>query len=654
MWPFKLVRKIFKILKSDLTPNQIGVGFCLGIFMGIAPLGLHSGLLISLALLFRCSFSSFLLAFALFKLLSILSAPLSYTVGRTILEQWTFLHPLWQALFHWPVIAPMGYNRYLLFGSYAIAFLISIPVFFIIRVLIIKYRTSFVGLVESWPLYQRWKKRRLFKLLRWLVGGGEAKFKRARKRPHLFRYIRKEMLIGLPLLCLIAYLLAGIIVPFLATGIVTRASSAVVGSEVSVEDTSFNLFTGRLTLQNLTVQNPERTGENVMQIPEMAIDVGMLPLLEARLVFNEGLAKEINFNVKREEDGSLNIDDFEAGWDFEGYIAWLQENAPRVDWIKLFQKYIEYRSRRKPRLTKREELAQFKGRKPFPDLRPLFTWQRLGVERVHLTLRDEYKGKGDLPRITAIEVTLENLAIASDLNKQPVLLSLKGELEGDPESFFRLTARFDYRGEPVMHEYSLELRNIDLVSFLYVYEQTLPVRLTNGKATLASRITVRGEVQPTELYAENNLLLEKLHIEQKEDRPLFGLDQETCNRVVEGINNYAEEYPIVIGFLIDGTTASPTFHWERQFLEIAKQGLIMEGKREVQKYIDQLDLKIIELETLETGKEIQLQPEFKVIQDAVEELIQQSLGIEPKDLEKIQELIEQLFGKGEAEESTDH
>ena len=39
--PFKIVRKVFGQLKSDMTPPQLAVAASLGVLMGLTPAGLH-------------------------------------------------------------------------------------------------------------------------------------------------------------------------------------------------------------------------------------------------------------------------------------------------------------------------------------------------------------------------------------------------------------------------------------------------------------------------------------------------------------------------------------------------------------------------------------------------------------------------------------
>jgi len=47
--PWSGIKKVFKILKSSLSPNQIAFSFALGIFAGLPPMGMHVIIPITLA-----------------------------------------------------------------------------------------------------------------------------------------------------------------------------------------------------------------------------------------------------------------------------------------------------------------------------------------------------------------------------------------------------------------------------------------------------------------------------------------------------------------------------------------------------------------------------------------------------------------------------
>jgi len=640
--PWKPLRKVLKILKSSLSPNQIAFSFALSLFAGLPPMGLHVIIPITLALLVRCSFRAFLLSMGLFKLISFAVAPGSYAIGRFLLDGNRGLDGLWRVLFHLPVAAPMGYGRYLLFGSIVLSLIMAIPVFLIIRILVIKYRSSFTDWVSGWRISKKVRDKSGMGLLRWLLAGGEAKYDKGKAPWGPFRFVRKKMLIALPVIYAICYLLAAVVVPFFAGRIATSAASFVIGGEVAVEQSSFSLFTGSLDLTSISVQDPKKPQENILEIPSLTLDAGMLPLLKKRVVFNVVVIKEASLHVERESDGTLNVDNFTSGWNAEGYLEWAAQYADKVDWLGLLRHFVDYLCQPRPHSLKKDVLSRYSGGRSFLGFRPSFAVERLEIGRVHLALEDARDSGEGLPPVTLFEVELSNLALPARLNRDPITLRLTGRIGDDPDSAFLLSASFDNREEVTDHRYYFELAKIDLTRFLSLYETTLPVDIVSGRVTLSAGITIHED----DVLGKISLLLEDFRLAEREGHPLFGLSPELSSRAVEGINRYAESLPIVIGFLVDGDTASPQFHWEGALLEIARQGLLMEGQRELDRYIDQLGLRI---GTLDLTEEIPLQRGYAELREQTEklasELIQRGVDqVAPPDLtDPIRELLEQLF-----------
>jgi len=488
------------------------------------------------------------------------------------------------------------------------------------------------------------------RLFRWLAAGGEAKYERERKPRGLFRFVRKEMLIGLPVVYAVCYLLAAVIVPFFSGRIATSAASFVIGGEVAVEKSAFSLFTGGLTLTGLSVQDPNRPAENVLEIPSLTLDAGMLPLLSKRVVFNAVKIDEAYLHVEREPDGTLNVDDFTSGWNSEAYLQWAEKYAGDVDWLGLLRRFLEYLAQPRPRQSKTEDLSRYRGGRSLPGFLPSFAVERIEVGRIHVSLQDSTTAAvGGLPPITVLELELSNLAVPADLNREPVGVSLTGQLGDDPSSGFRLAAIFDHREEAPQRRYELELTKIDLTQLASLYETTLPLEILSGTVTLTARLTLLGE----DVLGEISLLLEAFRCTEQPGQPLFGLTPELSRRSVEGLNRYAESLPVVIGFLVDGNSSSPQIHWERPLLEIARQGLLMEGRRELQEAIDRLGLRI---DALETPDDFSLPEGYALLQERAEETARTLIegGVEemaPADLsDPLKTLLEQLFRSQQGKE----
>jgi len=603
----RIVRNVLSILNSELTPNQVAIGFCLGVFAGLVPWGWNTLFLLTLAFIVNISFSTTLLAFALFKVLAWVVLPISYALGKFILDGWVLLEPLWRVVFQGPLLAWMNLNHYAVFGGYLLALLIAVPSFFIVRSFVIKYRESFFAVIErSRPWKALGQRERLFRLMQWLLMGGGVRFRSPSKRLWLFRYVRKPALVAVPLAYLVIYGVIAVLVPFVIDGVIARGATLVVGGEVSVAHAAANAFSGRLVLERLSVQNPNRKDENVLEIREIVADLSMLDLASRRVVFEEIAIGEVFMNIRREADGSLNVDDLSEGVDLMPYFEWLRRHADKLDWLRLLSKYGEVIWRRIVSLLEPEPppveaglLADFKMITP---LRPTFAIEALRIERVHIRLEDQLKPDGNFPPITAVDVVVEGFVWRPELADEPITLGVQAYFGGEEDSFVKFTATFDEHGETPIHAFHLEAHKIDLAKWKALYEHTLPVSIVRGTATLMSEITTRGE----ELSSQNNLIIEGLVLEGTE-KPLFGLDSVTSGSVIEGINAYAEKCPIVLGFSVDGTVKSPRFHWDGALLEIAKRGLLMRGAWQFSEPLRSIDAKLSGLKKMGLSLEVPLQ-----------------------------------------------
>jgi len=138
-----------------------------------------------------------------------------------------------------------------------------------------------------------------------------------------------------------------------------------------------------------------------------------------------------------------------------------------------------------------------------------------------------------------------------------------------------------------------------------------------------------------------------------EGETLFGLSPELSQATVEGLNRYAAELPIVIGFAVGGPADSPTLGWERPLLEVARQGLMMAGRRELSGAIQELGQR---LELLGPGEEVQLPQEYAQLKEQVEQaaarLIQGAAGqaAPPELQDALRGLLEKLFPPEEEEQ----
>jgi uncharacterized protein (TIGR03546 family) len=653
--PIAWVKKILRILKSNLSPNQIAFSFALGVFAGLPPMGLHVIIPCTLALLVRCSFRAFLISMGLFKLVSLAVAPGAYAIGQWCLDASRGLDAFWRWLFHLPFLAPMGYGRYFLFGSLVLSVGIAVPVFLLARYLVIRYRDSFTGWVAGWRVSGVLRGRRGVGFVRWLLVGGEAKYETKAPPRGPFRFIRREMLIGVPIVYALCYLFAAFLVPLFAGTLATSTASWVIGSEVAAEHSSFNLFTGELVLDGLIIQDPHTPDENLVEIPSLTLDAGMVPLLAKRVVFNRVVIADVSLHVKREVDGTLNVDNATSGWNVDGYLEWAAEHARQVDWLGLLRRFLQYLEEARPLAPRGDPYAAYRGGRSFPAFRPPFAIERVEIGRVLITLEDDFEGDaaGPLPPITLVEVELTNLAFPADLRSGPILARLHGQWGDDPESGFELAMRFGASGRSI----EASVTRLDLPRLASFYATTLPVTVDSGRLSLTARVEQRDDVSTGDV----SFLLEELHLSGDPARPLFGLPAETSARVIDGINRYAEELPIVFGSTVSGSADAATLEWEAPLLGIAREGLLMFGRRELESTIADLGVHIDGLGGLADipidaeYAEVQAQVEVAargLIEEAAGDLVDDLLGpLAPTEDERpelpIVDLLERLLSPGD-------
>jgi len=623
--PISWMKKILTILKSDLSPNQISLAFALGLFAGLPPMGMHVLLPVTIALLLRCSFRTFLISMGLFKLSSLALAPGSYALGKWLLDTQRGLDAFWRWLVHLPVIAPMGYSQYILMGSVALACIMAIPSFFLIRWLVGRYRTSWSAWVSTWKISRWLKGRRGVKWGRRLLAGGEHKYALPASRKGVFRVVRREMLVGLPLLYAVAYLAAAVIVPFFAGTVATQSVSWATGTEVAVSDSSFNLLTGSLTLMDFTLQDPQVPEENLIVIPNVKVNAGMLPLLSNRIVFNSVVIAEAELHVKREADGTLNVDNPSVGWNMQGYVDWANRYANTVDWMGLLKRLFSYLREWDPLVPREDPYAAYGGSRSFPESRSPLTIQKLEIGRLLITMEDEMISdqQGPRPPLTMFEVEVSNLAFPSSLRRNPMRISLHGQWGDDAESGFSLSATFSTSQSGGVSGVDFAINRLDLPRLARFYATTLPVGIRSGL------VSMTGSVQFEDGSASGSLsfLLEDLELAPSSSRSLFGLSEAMSERVVDGINGYAAEVPVVFGAMVEGASDEPSIAWEAPLLEIARQGLMMAGKRELNRTIIELGDRI---DGLGGVSSVPINSRFQPLQQATEsaarELIERAGG----------------------------
>lgn len=590
----KLVRKFATLLRSDLTPNQIAVGACLGLLMGLTPAGLHWILVLTLALVVNCSLGAFFLAFGVSKLAFLPIAPVAFHLGVELVKVPVAASAITRVV-EAPVLAWMDFDRYLVIGAYAIALPVAAIVFLPLRGLVKWYRGSILTRFAE----AAWLKLAPVKFVTWIFfGKGQAG--EPAKRFLLFRPFRPYVLPVVAVLYVVVLFGAGFIARWTLRGPLERQLTRRLGRPVTIGEVRYRFFDQNLSLSNVQVAD-RREKKDVVRLGAADMDLSFVDLLAKRVHIEKLSAREIAFHVVRREDGSINVEeepeDPEDRGDWQEFLRKLRE----VDWVELYRKWQEYRKkidlRRAKKQAERKPAYDADLRWEFERRSPLVRVDLVEVRNVKLNVEDR-TGRG-FPSITSLTADGRDFSSKPGWNGKSSVIAGEGELAGGKSG--RIRFRLVLGGQ---NEFEARLEALPLTDWKSFYESSLPVTVEAGTATLA----VRGLVKGSALSAAVNLQIDKLRVAQKAER-FMGLDAETSRYAVQGINEYGQRLPVVVGIAVTGTPAEPKIHAEAPFADIARKGLEMAGRRELQKHIDRL------AERAKGGIPVALDGEFKKVQE---------------------------------------
>lgn len=156
--------QLIKMLNSEVGTNQIAAGLSLGFAMGMSPLlSLQGILILLLILIFRVQFGAASLSAFFFSFVAYLLDPIFHTIGETVLYAES-LQDFWTALYNMPLVPLTKFNNTVVMGSGIVGLILFIPLFFVFRILVVKYREKIVAKFKETKI---WKSFQLTSLYKW-------------------------------------------------------------------------------------------------------------------------------------------------------------------------------------------------------------------------------------------------------------------------------------------------------------------------------------------------------------------------------------------------------------------------------------------------------------------------------------------------------
>jgi len=162
----KLIQSLLGALHSEGTPGQLALGITLGSIMGLTPLvNLHNAVVFALIVLLNVSFAGGLLGWAVFVPVGFLLDPLFDWIGHQLLFAES-LRATWTSLYNTPIIPLTNFNNTVVLGSLVFALLFLVPLFFVTRWAVTRYRATIGERVRQSRWYRALTASKLYNVYR--------------------------------------------------------------------------------------------------------------------------------------------------------------------------------------------------------------------------------------------------------------------------------------------------------------------------------------------------------------------------------------------------------------------------------------------------------------------------------------------------------
>ena len=423
------------------------------------------------------------------------------------------------------------------------------------------------------------------------------------------RWFRWKIVIGLAVVFGALYFLG--LNPLAERELNKIGTSGDAGARFSVEKVALGILQGRSSLNLFTLATnraktkDEEAKDRVAQADEVVFDLGMDDLLSRRAAIDEISVVRPLLKIERRKDGSINIGD----------LGTKEPEAPKgeagssTDWVKAAQEWAEKIRKRVEERRKREaerrrappEVAKRTGWRPdyaqrieYPfERNPRLLVRTLKAEALEIQF-DDQTGNLKPPAIKNASVSIENLSDRPEWVGKPIVLKIKGEIEGGN---IDLSATLDLTTTEVE---GTRLEKNDLL--LQISADKLPLK-TLVQALAGNSLDFVFEDGLANLNAQVNLLdFDRLAVHSKDgNTPLFslagvkmsakpgakiaGLDGRQFAKVVNDVGGF-EVKDLEIG----GTFLRPEFKWGNGLQEFlvsgGKQYLQKEGQKQLDKGLE--------------------------------------------------------------------
>ncbi|MCX5677572.1 MAG: DUF2062 domain-containing protein [Candidatus Omnitrophica bacterium] len=583
--------KIIGILEANITPREIAFGVCLGMFLGFTPLNGTTALLLALFFfIFKVNRMATLLTLPAFKGLYLLGvSKLADAFGVYLLEKANYLTGFWRAVTNCPVIAYLDINRTTVAGGLFLSAALSVPVYFIVKSISAPLLAKYSKKIKD-SAFSKWVQR--FKLVSQAgniigpdvsatLGNVKATLKQTviskvksavikpkppREKTGIMKRLNVSGIAVIIAVLIVVQVGVGLIISPIVSAFIIDSLNRSGSAKITVERINVWPLTLSFSMKELKVFDPQAPDKRVIRVGSASVHVSPLALLSKRLVFSTINMKGAELDLEGAPDGTFNIQHLSSS------KAEAQKAKGAPDLMALWRGAQEKRdlfgmvygkiksnfskqgkeeakaSRKVARVTQdlpKGKLVSFKT----PSEMYMFEIKDLNIDgRVNIVPHNAAPVE-----LKSARIALKRVAFDPQSGARLDGMNIRGELFKNNVAAGRLEFLFSkgYTGAGQTAVVKAELDKVDLDAVRFIYEDSLPVRITKGRLTLSSKTKITGDA----IDSRNSLVLTGQALEPKQGgAAVVGFIP--IATVCEALNRVD---PACLKFDITGTIEKPEF-----------------------------------------------------------------------------------------------
>lgn len=168
-----LLAKLLQALNSESSIRQIALAIALGFIVGLSPLiSLHNVVILFIVMFLRVHLGSFILSVGFFSGISYLLSSVIVGVGDALLNA-PSLSSMFTSLYQITLFKLAHLHHTYTLGALVVGSLLAIPLYFICKILIEKYRVHIMTFFEKFRIVKALKASKFYRLYSSLSGQGD-------------------------------------------------------------------------------------------------------------------------------------------------------------------------------------------------------------------------------------------------------------------------------------------------------------------------------------------------------------------------------------------------------------------------------------------------------------------------------------------------